>query len=467
MENKTYYIITLGCQMNERDSENVAGILSDMGYSEATARENAGIIIVNTCSVRENADNRFFGILGQLKKIKEKAPETIVGVCGCMMQQQQIVDKVREKYSWVDLVFGTHNIHMLSELLGNIIAEHRKIVSILGGSSEIVEGLPSKRMFPFKAYVDIMHGCNNFCTYCIVPFTRGREISRSPGNIVREIENLVKDGVLEVTLLGQNVNSYDGQKGVSQTGDARVGFSELLQMIENVQGLERVRFMTSHPKDLDDETIAIFGNKNSNLCPGVHLPVQSGSSRILEAMNRRYTKEDYLLLVEKLRAANPDIVITTDFIVGFPGETEEDFDETIDLIEKVRYDSAFTFIYSPRFGTPAAKSKDQVPEDVKHERFNRMVKRLNEITLEKNKLYLAREEEVLVEGVSKTNAQMLQGRTHGGKLVNFPGEVGIAGHTPLGHIARNDSSGAESLIGRIVPVRIVDVNTFSFIGEMV
>jgi tRNA-2-methylthio-N6-dimethylallyladenosine synthase len=316
-------------------------------------------------------------------------------------------------------------------------------VNVLENPGEIVEGLPSKRMFRFKAYVDIMRGCNNFCTYCIVPFTRGQEMSRDTDKIVREIKDLVNEGVLEVTLLGQNVNSYKGGK----PGGGHVGFAELLTMIEGIDGLERVRFMTSHPKDLDQSTIDLYRDRDSKLCPAIHLPVQSGSSRILELMNRKYSKEDYLLLVQKLREANPDIVITTDFIVGFPGETEKDFSETMDLIDRVGFDSAFTFIYSPRIGTPAADIEAQVPEDVKHNRFNRMIGRLNEITLEKNRAYIGQTFGVLVEGVSKTSKDMLNGRTAGGKLVNFPCN--------------------RSAIGTTVQVKITDVNTFSFIGETI
>ncbi len=440
---KKYIIETMGCQMNERDSETIGGLLTEMGFDKTSSRSDADVIVVNTCSVRDNADKRFFGILGQLKKKKELDPQVVTAVCGCMMQQQHIVDTVKEKYPWVDIVFGTHNIHEFPRLLSNVQDEKKKIVDIWDEGGEIVEGLPSKREFPFKSFVNIMYGCDNFCTYCIVPYTRGRERSRKPEEIVREIEALVDDGVKEVTLLGQNVNSY---KGTSGEGDEKTtDFPDLLEMIDKVNGLERLRFMTSHPKDLSTKLTEKYKTLRS-LSPSIHLPVQSGSTNILKRMNRKYTKEDYLSLIENIRKASPDIVITTDFIVGFPGETEEDFDETMDLIEKVRFDSAFTFIYSVRKGTPAEKYGDQIPEDIKHKRFNRMVERLNGITLEKNKLYVGRTEKVLIEGESKTRKNVLTGRTSGGKLVNFQGDP--------------------SMVGQIQSIKITEVNTFSFMGEI-
>lgn len=432
-ETKKYITETMGCQMNERDSETIGGLLSEMGYSQATERAEADVVVINTCSVRENADKRFFGILGQLKKKKENNPESIVAVCGCMMQQQHIVDTVKEKYPWVDIVFGTHNIHELPRLLTNVQNEKKKIVEVWPDGGDIVEGLPAKREYPYKAFVNIMYGCNNFCTYCIVPYTRGRERSRDAKEIISEIKTLAQDGVKEVTLLGQNVNSYPN-------------FPDLLDMIDEIEGIERLRFMTSHPKDISDELIAKYKTSRS-LCNYIHLPVQSGSSEILKRMNRKYTKEDYLGLINKLREASPDIVISTDLIVGFPGETEEDFNETMDLIEKARFDSAFTFIYSIRKGTPAEKYDNQIPEDVKHQRFNKMVERLNEITLEKNKLFVGRTEKVLIEGASKTRDNVLTGRTEGFKLVNFQGD--------------------ESMVGQIIEMKITDVNTFSFTGEII
>ncbi|MDR1815893.1 MAG: tRNA (N6-isopentenyl adenosine(37)-C2)-methylthiotransferase MiaB [Clostridiales Family XIII bacterium] len=465
----SYWIETMGCQMNERDSETIAGLLEREGYARAAAADAADVLVVNTCSVRENADNRFFGLLGHLKAVKDARPEAVVAVCGCMMQQAHIVERIREKHGWVDLVFGTHNIHELPEMLaaagGRMPPLHpneaagdgaagrgglRGKVHVRAAREAIVEGLPARRAYGFKAYVNIMVGCNNFCSYCIVPYVRGREMSREPEAVLDEVRALAESGTKEVMLLGQNVNSYAGFSGRS------VSFPELLRAVDAVPGIERVRFMTSHPKDLSEDLIALFergaggaarGRGLAHLCPSIHLPVQAGSSRVLARMNRRYTKEAYLRLVEKLRAANPEIVITTDFIVGFPGETEDDFAETMDLIERVRYDAAFTFLYSPREGTPAAAYPDQVDEAAAHARFDRMVARLNEISLEKNRRLVGRVEQVLVEGPARTGEGMLAGRTFSGRLVNFPGEK----------VAPGD----------IVAVRITDAKTFSFGGELV
>jgi tRNA-2-methylthio-N6-dimethylallyladenosine synthase len=378
-----------------------------------------------------------------LKKIKETRPGFVVGVCGCMMQQQHIIDTLKDKYPWVDIVFGTHNIHELPKLVSSVVSENQKRVEILEDGGEIVEGLPSKRLYDFKAFVNIMYGCNNFCTYCIVPYTRGRERSREPENILEEVRTLAKDGVKEITLLGQNVNSYRGAGKDSEGKVVELGFTELVYLLNDIDGIERIRFMTSHPKDLSDELIDAFA-KCKSLCGHIHLPVQSGSSRVLERMNRKYTKEDYLGLVEKLRKASPSIAITTDIIVGFPGETDEDFEETLDLARKVKFDSAFTFLYSVRKGTPAENYEDQIPEEIKHSRFNRLVEILNEISVEKNKEYVGRTEKVLVEGLSKTNKEMYTGRLESFKLVNF--EAG------------------DDLTGKIVNVKITDSKTFSLMG---
>ena len=372
---KTYHITTIGCQMNEHDSETIAGMLEERGYEAAAERDEADVVIFNTCSVRENADKRFFGTLGQLKKIKERNPEFTVCVCGCMMQQQHIIDSIKSKYPWVDVIFGTHNIHQFPELLENLIQEKKKQINVWEEHGEIVEGLPCKRLYKHKAFINIMYGCNNFCTYCIVPYTRGRERSRKPEDIVREVRTLVADGVREVTLLGQNVNSY--------RGDENTDFADLIYMLNEIEGLERIRFMTSHPKDLSDKLIQAYVDCEK-LCNYIHLPVQCGSSRVLKEMNRKYSREDYLELIRKLRTAVPDITISTDIIVGFPGETEEEFQETLSQVAEVEYDSAFTFLYSIRKGTPAEKYEDQIPEDVKHERFNRLVDLVNEISAKKN-----------------------------------------------------------------------------------
>ena len=440
--NKSFHITTFGCQMNEHDSETLAGLLLQRGYAQAKDRKDANIVIFNTCSVRENADKRFFGTLGQLKRKKmEQGENFTVCVCGCMMQQQHVIDTLKAKYPWVDVIFGTHNIHQLPELLDNLYREKEKQLAILPDREEIVEGLPSERLFHHKAFVNIMYGCNNFCTYCIVPYTRGREKSRKPEDILREIRQLTEDGVREVMLLGQNVNSYQGRRDDGGIAD----FSDLLYELQEIEGLERIRFMTSHPKDLSDKLIRAFAE-----CPKlgkyIHLPVQSGSSRVLKEMNRRYTQEEYLRLVEKLRSAVPDIAISTDIIVGFPGETEEDFEETLKLCETVRYDSAFTFLYSVRKGTPAEKYEDQIPEDVKHERFNRLVEVINRISAEKNQAYVGRTEVVLAEGPGKTGGKMLCGRTESFKLVNF--------------------RGAPQLAGKLIKVKITGSNTFSLVGEI-
>lgn len=442
LNGKKYNIITFGCQMNEHDSETIAGMLQEKGCVETMSRDDSDITIINTCSVRENADKRFFGTLGQLKKLKEKNPEYVACVCGCMMQQQHIIDTIKSKYPWVDIIFGTHNIHRFPELLEKVYSEKKKIAETFEDSDQIVEGLPAKRLYKHKSFVNIMYGCNNFCTYCIVPYTRGREKSRKPEDIVREITGLVADGVKEVTLLGQNVNSY---RGAGESG-SECDFADLIYMINDIEGLERIRFMTSHPKDLSDKLIQAFVDCDK-LCNYIHLPVQAGSDRVLRRMNRKYTREKYLEVVERLRKAVPDIAISTDIIVGFPGETEEDFEETLSLVRSVKYDSAFTFLYSVRQGTPAAEYEDQIPEEVKHQRFDRLVDAVNADSAEKNAAYQGRIERVLVEGVSKKNENTLTGRTEGFKLVDF--------------------EGGRELIGQMVNVEITEGKTFSLTGKIV
>lgn len=439
---KTFHITTFGCQMNEHDSEIMAGLLTDMGFRQVEERREASVAIINTCSVRDNADKRFFGTLGQLKRRKNEDPDFIVCVCGCMMQQQHIIDTLKTKYPWVDIIFGTHNIHRFPVLLENVMRERDKEMEIWEEGREIVEGMPSKRLHRSKALVNIMYGCNNFCTYCIVPYTRGRERSREPGHIAAEITALVKDGVREVMLLGQNVNSYSG----TAADGSECSFAGLVRRLAEIDGLERIRFMTSHPKDLSDELIQTFDTCDK-LCKNVHLPVQSGSSSVLKRMNRHYTRESYLDLVGRLRRAVPDITISTDIIVGFPGETEEEFQETLDLVREVRYDSAFTFLYSVRTGTPAAGYADQIPEAVKHERFNRLVDMINDISAEKNRAYEGRIERVLVEGQSKRDKSAMSGRTDGFKLVNF--------------------KGSEELIGKFADIEITKGKTFSLEGRII
>ncbi|AOT72925.1 tRNA (N6-isopentenyl adenosine(37)-C2)-methylthiotransferase MiaB [Geosporobacter ferrireducens] len=434
---KKAMIITYGCQMNEHDSEKLAGMLNNMGYTETNEQEEADLIIYNTCCVRENAELKVYGNLGQLKPLKKERPDMIIAVCGCMMQQAHVVDQIKKKYNHVDLVFGTHNLHNFPELLANCKKSDHMIVEVWDEEGTVVEGIPVVRKYGLKAFVNIMYGCNNFCTYCIVPYTRGRERSRNPEDIVEEIKQLVAQGTKEVTLLGQNVNSY------GKTLENKIDFSDLLIQINETEGLERIRFMTSHPKDLSPRLIEAMRDCDK-ICEHIHLPVQSGSTKILKEMNRHYTKEQYLDLVTQLKASIPNIAITTDIIVGFPGETEEDFLETLDLVKQVEYDSAFTFLYSVREGTPAAKLTEQVPEDVKHERFNRLLNTLNEIIARKNMDYKDAVVEVLVEGESKNDASKLMGRTRSSKLVNL--------------------SGSKDLIGQLAQVKITEARTFSLNG---
>lgn len=436
---KNYHIITYGCQMNEHDSENIAGMLEALDYSHTPNPEEADVVVMNTCSVREHADKRFFGMLGQFKKQKKNNPDFIICICGCMPQQPHIVEEIRKSFGWVDIVFGTQTIAEFPNLLMERIRTGKKQFSIIANNEEIPEEKESKREFKHKALVNITYGCNNFCTYCIVPYTRGREKSRSLRAVKQEIINLVNDGVKEVMLLGQNVNSFRDADGNN--------FAALIRALDEVEGLERIRFMTSHPKDLSDELIACFGDCKK-LCHNIHLPVQSGSDEVLRRMNRHYNRERYMEIVKKLRATCPDLSISTDIIVGFPGETEEDFLDTLSLVREVEYDSAFTFIYSPRVGTPAAKYDDQIPENIKHERFDRLVEEVNRCSAKKNSEYLGRIVDVMVDGPSKNDAGAWSGRTDTFKLVNFTSEE------PLTE-------------GQMVSVRITETKTFSLDGEKV
>ena len=435
----TYFVKTFGCQMNARDSEKLVGILEQIGYVEGTD-EHSDFIVYNTCTVRENANNKVYGRLGYLQNYKKKNPLMKIALCGCMMQEPEVVENIKKHYKFVDIVFGTHNIFKFAEILCNNIESGSQVIDIWKDTNQIVEDLPVKRKFSFKSGVNIMFGCNNFCSYCIVPYVRGRERSRKPEAIVREIERLVADGVTEVMLLGQNVNSY------GKNLEEPLSFAELLQKIEQIEGLHRIRFMTSHPKDLSDELIEVMG-KSKKICKHLHLPVQSGSSRILKKMNRHYTKEQYLELVDKIRAAVPDISLTTDIIVGFPGETEEDFLETLDIVRKVRYDSAFTFIYSKRTGTPAATMEDQVPEDVVKDRFDRLLKEVQTIAAEVCAVHEGTIQEVLVESVSDHDDHMVTGRLSNNILVHFRGDA--------------------SMIGDYVNVKLDQCKGFYYIGEQV
>ena len=418
----TFCVTTFGCQMNARDSEKLTGLLEQIGYVE-TEEEQADFVIYNTCTVRENANLRVYGRLGYLHSLKKKNPHMMIGLCGCMMQEPQVVEKLKKSYSFVNLIFGTHNIYKFAELVVSALSSDRMVIDIWKDTDKIVEDLPSQRKFPFKSGVNIMFGCNNFCSYCIVPYVRGRERSRNPKDIIREIEHLVADGVVEVMLLGQ-----------------------LLQEIEKIEGLKRIRFMTSHPKDLSDELIEVMKN-SKKICRHLHLPLQSGSTEILKVMNRKYTKEQYLNLVKKIRTAIPDMSLTTDIIVGFPGETEEDFLETMDVVEQVRYDSAFTFIYSKRTGTPAAAMENQIPEEVVKDRFDRLLAKVQEIGREMSSRDTGTIQEVLVEEQNSQDTHLMTGRLSNNLLVHFPGDV--------------------SLLGQICQVRLDECRGFYYMGTNV
>lgn len=437
---KTFHIKTFGCQMNENDSEKISGMLKALGYCEEADVNKAGLVILNTCSVRENADERVFGNIGAFKTVKKKNPDLILAVCGCMMQQPEIVNQIVTKYPQVDLVFGTHNLHQVPELLNNYQVNGNQLIEVWEDSDTIVEDLPVDRKYPFKGFVTIMNGCNNFCTYCIVPYTRGREVSRQPDKIFAEVNKLVEDGCVEVTLLGQNVNSYGNDLGET------VSFAKLLRKLNTIDKLKRIRFMTSHPKDLTDDVIDAIAECDK-VCNYIHLPIQSGSTRILKAMNRKYTQENILDRVNKIREKIPGVAITTDLIVGFPGETEADFLETLKVIKLCKFDSAFTFLYSIRSGTPAATMTDQIPDDVKHDRINRSLEVLHQISHDINQTYQDQIVEILVEETSRNNSERMTGRTRTGKLVNFPGNV--------------------SDIGTEIMVKITEAKTFSLDGEKI
>lgn len=436
----TAHIETFGCQMNFKDSEKLQGILEEMGYTLIDTEE-ADFVIYNTCTVRENANLRVYGRLGYLHSLKKKNPQMMIALCGCMMQEPQVVEKLKTSYSFVDLIFGTHNIYKLPELVSHALeirGEKRMIIDIWKDTDQIVEDLPSERKYFFKSGVNIMFGCNNFCSYCIVPYVRGRERSREPEAILKEIRSLAADGVVEVMLLGQNVNSY------GKTLKNPITFAQLLKEVEKIDGIERIRFMTSHPKDLSDELIQVMA-KSRKICHHLHLPLQSGSSRVLKEMNRRYDKEKYLSLVEKIREKIDDISLTTDIIVGFPGETEEDFQETLDVVRKAQYDTAFTFIYSKRSGTPAAAMEDQVPQEVVKDRFDRLLALVQEIGRERSSRFLNTVQEVLVEEKQSSQKGYVTGRMMQNLLVHFPGE--------------------ESLVGKTVRVKLKECKGFYYIGE--
>ena len=434
----TFHVTTFGCQMNARDSEKLVGVLDNIGYVEIE-EEDADFVIYNTCTVRDNANQKVYGRLGYLNGFKKKNPHMKIALCGCMMQEESVIEKIKKSYSFVDLIFGTHNIYKFAELVCQMMNSKKMVVDVWQSTDKIVEELPTERKYAFKSGVNIMFGCNNFCSYCIVPYVRGRERSRQPKDIIKEIETLVADGVVEIMLLGQNVNSY------GKNLDEPVTFSELLEEVCKIEGLQRVRFMTSHPKDLSDDLIRVM-KENKKICRHMHLPLQSGSSRLLQDMNRHYDKEKYLSLVAKLREAMPDIAITTDIIVGYPGETEEDFLETMDVAEKVEFNSAFTFIYSPRTGTPAAE-KEQIPEEITKDRFQRLLRVVQKKGQKKTAEMTGNVEEVLVEQVNEHDDTLVTGRCDNNTLVHFKGDA--------------------SLIGQIVSVKLTECKGFYFMGELV
>lgn len=434
----TYCVTTFGCQMNARDSEKLSGILEQIGYEEKES-EDADFVIYNTCTVRDNANQKVYGRLGALSNKKKKNPHMRIALCGCMMQEPTVIEKIQKSYRFVDLIFGTHNIFKFAELVVTMFESKRMVVDIWKDTNQIVEDLPVERKYKFKSGINIMFGCNNFCSYCIVPYVRGRERSRQPKDIISEIENLVADGVVEIMLLGQNVNSY------GKNLENEMSFSELLQEIEKIEGLKRIRFMTSHPKDLSDDLINVMKH-SKKICQHVHLPLQSGSSRILNLMNRRYDKEQYLALAQKIRKEIPNAAITTDLIIGFPGETMEDIEETIDVIRKVEFDNAFTFIYSKRTGTPAATMENQVQEEEVKTGFNKVLDVVHEVAEKKVKEMVGKTVEVLVEEVNEHDPELMSGRLSNNTIVHFKGEA--------------------SLIGKIVNVHLDECRGFYYFGQM-
>ncbi len=437
--NKKYFIKTYGCQMNEHDSENIKALLEEMGFKETFDMEDADLILLNTCAIRENAHNKVFGMIGRIKTIKEKKPHVIAGICGCMAQEESVVNEILNKYKHINIVFGTHNIYQLPEILNNAIVKCEREIEVMSYEGDIVEHMPVKRDSKYKAWVNIMYGCDKFCTYCIVPYTRGKQRSRRHEDILEEVKDLVKDGYKEVTLLGQNVNAYGKDLSDGYT------MENLLEDTAKT-GIERIRFVTSHPWDFTDGMIDVIA-KYDNVMPYIHLPIQSGSNKILKLMGRRYTKESYLTLFKKIKEKIPNCSVTTDIIVAFPGETEEDFQDTLDVVNECKYDSAFTFIFSPRVGTPAARMENNLSEKVKSERLQRLNELVNKYSKEANDRYLGKIVPVLLEGVSEKDDECLMGYTDTMKLVNVKCD--------------------KKLIGNIVNVKITDVKTWSMDGEIV
>ena len=431
-----YYITTMGCQLNENDSEKLAGIVEGMGFEKTEKLEEADLVIYNTCCVRENAEERLFGKLGELKKQKEEKG-TIIAIGGCMMQEPAMLEKIKKSYNYTDIVFGTHTLHKFEEDLKKVLENGKKVRDVIDIDGEVIEDLPIKRNDNFKASVTIMYGCNNFCSYCIVPYVRGRERSRAPEKILEEVEMLAKEGYKEITLLGQNVNSYNGRENYK--------FANLLNDVCKIDGIERVRFISPHPKDFTDDVIEAIAN-NPKIARVLHLPLQSGSSAVLKKMNRKYTKEQYLELVDKIKTRIPDVVLSTDIIVGFPGETEEDFEDTLDVVRKVNYEQVFMFIYSRREGTVADKMENQIPEEIKHKRFDRLKELFDSRVSENNQKYIGTTQKILVDGYSKNDKETLTGRTDTNKVVNFKGN--------------------EELIGKMINIKITEEHKWYLSGEI-
>ena len=435
-KNKKYYILTMGCQLNENDSEKLIGIMEEMGYSKSEDIKNADLYVINTCCVRENAEEKLFGKLGELKKIKENK-NIIIAIGGCMMQEEHITEKIKKSYPFVDVVFGTHTLHKFPEDLYIAITKNKKVKDVIDIDGEIYEGLPVKRSSNKQASVIIMYGCNNFCSYCIVPYVRGRERSRKPEDILNEIKELAKEGYREITLLGQNVNSYKGGENYN--------FANLLEDVDKIEGIEVIRFVSPHPKDFTDDVIDVI-SKSKKISRLIHVPLQSGSTNVLKEMNRKYTKEQYLDLIKRIRDKIPDVVFSTDIIVGFPGETEEDFEDTIDVVKQVNFEQIFMFIYSRRVGTRADKMENQIPEEIKHKRFDRLKQVFEKSVEENNKKYVGTTQKILVEGHSKNNKDMLTGRTDTNKVVIF--------------------EGPEELIGKIINIKIISEHKWYLKGEV-
>ena len=443
-KNLNYYILTMGCQLNENDSEKLCGIMESMGYGKTDNLEEADLVVFNTCCVRENAEDRLFGKLGEVKKIKEKRG-TIIAIGGCMMQEKHIVDKLEQSYPYFDIIFGTHTLHQFPKDVYNKIINNKRIEDILDIDGEIIEGLPIKRNDNIKASVTIMNGCNNFCSYCIVPYVRGRERSRNPEDILNEVREIAKQGYKEVTLLGQNVNSYL-RSGKTDFNSNIKSFAELLREVNKIEGIERIRFISPHPKDFTDDVIEAIRDCEK-VCKIIHLPLQSGSTNVLKIMNRRYTKEQYLELAFKMKKMIPEIVFSTDIIVGFPGETEEDFEDTLDVVKKVCFEQVYMFIYSRRVGTPGDRMENQIPEEIKHKRFDRLKALVESQIKDNNQKYVGTIQKVLVEGFSKTNNNILTGRTDSNKVVNF--------------------EGPEELIGNVVELEIVSEHMWYLKGNLI